>query len=193
MTLTLITPPAVTPVSAAEMKRWLRIDDDEEQAEIEAMIGDAVDHVDGWSGILGRAMIEQTWELTLDAFPACDIQIPLGPLIGVTSIKYDDPDGIEQTLSASAYEVDNLREPGWVVPVSGTAWPSTIVAINAVRVRFTAGFGNDAASVPGSVKRALRLLIAHWYQNREGASATDLKEIPMGMHALLGTKRRIQL
>jgi uncharacterized phiE125 gp8 family phage protein len=192
MALRLITAPAVEPFTLTEAKAHLRVIDNDDDALIAALIKAAVSHVDGKDGFLGRALVTQTWELVIDAFPAEAIKIPLPPLQSVTSIKYDDAAGIEQTLATDQYSIDTASEPGWVAPlVSG--WPGTIDAINAVRIRFVAGYAPDAnsppdlaANVPGAVKAAMLLLIGSLYEHREtiviGQTAV---QIPWGAEQLL--------
>src|SRR4030067_860491 len=84
------------------------------------------------------ALITQTWELYLDAFPAWEIRVPKPTLQSITSIVYTDTDGILQTLAGSMYLVDNKSEPGRITPAFGEVWPVTRAQINAVIVRFVA-------------------------------------------------------
>ena len=99
MGLKLITAPSILPVTVAEAKLHLRVDHSEEDDLIERAISSATGFVDGPDGFLGRALIDQTWELTLDEFPVNEIRIPLPPLIEVVSVVYDDADGNPQTIA----------------------------------------------------------------------------------------------
>lgn len=198
MGLKLITPPAEWPITLEEAKAHLRVDldvDDDDDL-IEALIEAAVDYCDGPTGWLGRALIDQTWELVLDSFPACDkeIKIPMPPLIEVVSIKYDDASGAEQTLETSAYTVDTVSEPGWVLPVG--SWPSIFDGVNAVRVRFRCGYlggSPEAETVPGAIKAAIKLILGNLYENRETiVVGQSVDEIPWTAQALM-RKHRIHL
>lgn len=187
----LITAPAVEPVSLAEAREHLRLipegspathpDDDL----IEALITAARQHLDGKDGWLNRALITQTWELVMDTFPSAEIRIPLPPLQSVSAIYYDDENGDQQTVSSADYRVDTVSEPGWIVPVSGFSWPTTLDAINAVRVRFVAGYGVNASDVPFPIKAAIKIMLGHLYSNRELVSAGAVQEIPLTVDALL--------
>jgi len=57
----LVTPPADPVVSLSDLKDHLRIDADDENDLIKALEQAAVAHLDGWSGILGRAIMPQEW------------------------------------------------------------------------------------------------------------------------------------
>lgn len=189
MALRLITPPAVEPVTLAEAKAHLRVDHTTDDAWIAALTSAARDDCERWTG---RAFVTQTWELVIDEFPEEEIQIPLPPLQSVVSVKYDDGDGVEQTIASTEYVVDDVSEPGWVVPAIA-GWPSTFDGINAVRVQFVAGYapGTDspvdlALNVPASIKASILLRLGQLYEHREdvvvGSTAIAL---PNGVEYLL--------
>jgi uncharacterized phiE125 gp8 family phage protein len=184
--ITLITPPSA-PVSVAEAKRHLRIDHADEDSVVEGLIASAVSYLDGWTGVLGRALEAQTWELALDRFPVGQIVLPLGPVASVTSVAYTDPAGVEQTVDSANYVVDTRPIEGRVIPADGFAWPSTKAGANAVRVRWVAGTGT-----PGAIRVALLMLVAHWYRVRE-AVGEDMKAVPLGVEALIVPFRRVGL
>ncbi|NIP96558.1 MAG: hypothetical protein GWO24_25240, partial [Akkermansiaceae bacterium] len=76
--------------------------------------------------VQGRALITQTWDLTLDGWPAKGyFELPRAPLQSITSIKYYDEDDTEATVDSGTYFVDIASEPGRVVLNSGESWPST--------------------------------------------------------------------
>jgi uncharacterized phiE125 gp8 family phage protein len=196
MALRLITPPAVEVFTLAQAKAHLRVDFTDEDALISALIVAARQYAEGPTGFTGRAFVTQTWELVIDEFPDAEVKIPMPPLQTVTSIKYDDSGGTEQTLDPTLYYVDDVSEPGWVVPIT-SGWPTTIAAINAVRIQFVAGYDADTSSppdltanVPGNIRAAMLLIIGSLYEHREqnvvGVSATQL---PMGVNDLLRPHR----
>ena len=170
MALKLITPPAVEPVTLVEAKKHLRVDHSDDDTFIGALITAVRTHLDARDGWLGIALVEQTWELHLDAFPADEIELPFGPLQSVSSVKYDDDDGNEQTLSASTdYTVDLISKRGWVLLSPDASWPSTFDGINAVRVRFVTGYPvvGGVATTPAAIKAAMLLMIGALYEHRE--------------------------
>lgn len=164
MPLKLITGPTAEPVTLAEAKLHLKVEVADDDTLITSMIaaarGDAEHR-------LGRSLITQTWEQVLDAFDDA-IKLPNPPILSIVSIKYIDQDGAEQTLSSGAYTLDLDNEPGFVEPVYGTEWPATRVQTNAVRVRYTAGYGTTGASVPAQIKAWILLRVGALYENREG-------------------------
>jgi uncharacterized phiE125 gp8 family phage protein len=69
--------------------------------------------------------------------------------------------------------------------VSFAGWPGH----SDLRVRYVAGYAEDHTGVPQPLRHALRLLLAHWYANREAVSAGDLKELPVAVDALISPYR----
>ena len=134
-------------------------------------------------GYQNRAFITQTITLTLDKFPEV-FEVPMPPLISVTSIEYIDPAGVQQTLASSVYDVDTNSEPGRIALAHAQSWPGIRGDINSVEVIYQAGYG-VAAAVPETVKQAIRLLIVHYYENRGDEDVA----IPSGVISLLSPDR----
>src|SRR6185369_8190715 len=94
--LYLIAAPESAVVSLDDMKEHLRVDADntDDDDVIDAFTAATTQHLDGRDGLLGRALIDQTWELRLSWFPCYGLlRLPLPPLIEVVSVKYIDADG----------------------------------------------------------------------------------------------------
>lgn len=174
MPLILITEPTAEPVTLAEAKAHCRVEVADDDALIGVLIGAAREQVEH---ILGRALMTQTWERVLDAFPAGAIELGMPPVQSITSIKYLDAAGAEQTLAPSAYALDADSLPGWALPDADTDWPDTQAVANAVRVRFAAGYAS-AAAVPDSIKQWILIHVGYWYGNREAAAAVEMKRLP---------------
>jgi uncharacterized phiE125 gp8 family phage protein len=194
MMLKLITPPPFEPLTLVEIKEYMRVDHPDEDSTIARCFSAAVAYADGPDGFLQRALIDQTWELTLDAFPVHEIQIPLPPLIQIVNVFYDDAAGMQQILPPAQYSVDGVSEPGWIVPV-GT-WPSTFNGINAVRVRFRAGYVDalqNAGAVPEDIIQALLIYAITLYDER-GVAVIGQSAIPAPWSAeQLLRRRRVEV
>lgn len=187
--LTLVTGPAATPISLPEAKAHLRVDDNDSDVYINQCIDRAVAAVDGPNGI-GRCLMSQSWLLALDRFPETEFTIPLGPVQSITSIKYLDPSGIEQTLSAGNYWPSLNKNPVTIHPGYGLAWPFYRLMPGSVKVEFIAGTTVD--KVPADIKAALLLLVGHYFFSREAVVVGDalrVNELPMGVEAILSRYR----
>lgn len=186
----LVTPPASLPVTVAEAKAHLRVDHNDEDEKIEALISAATSYLDGRSGVLHRCIVAQTWELTLDEFPTEEIEIPLGPVQSVTAVTYVDLSGATQTVSLTDYYVDVTSPTAWIVPQ--IEWPNTMQAANAVAVSFVAG--TSVSSVPAAIKHAILLLVGHWFDNRNAVNVGNISSsLPFTVDALIAPFRRIYI
>ena len=176
-----ITPPT-EPVTLVEARLQCRVTDAAEDSLITSYITAAREYCQHYTQ---RAIGSQTLELALDEFPDGAIELPMSPATGITSLKYINEAGAETTLADSAYVLDDYSHLCWVIRAYGTEWPTTQAVANAVKVRYVAG----AATVPGPVRAAMLLTIAHLFENRASVGDRQAYELPLGVKALLDTDR----
>ena len=187
-TLTRITAPVLDPVTQSEIYRHLRlVEDATEKAYADAVAEVAREYVEQYSG---TALLTQTWELTLDEWWSGVLELPYPPLQSVSSIKYIDSDGVEQTLSASAYSVTTGDPVGYVQFAADTTVPVARAEAGAIRIRFVSGY-TAAANIPASLRQAVLLMTAQWFENREPVllSGAIPQQIPMTARALMDQYR----
>lgn len=167
MSLRLITDASTEPLTLAQARRHLRIDDDytAEDADISDMIVAARRQAEHETG---RTLTAQTWERVLDAFPAAEIELGMPSVIAITHIKYVDPASVEQTLDSAQYVLDRDTDPGYVMPAAGTTWPDTYAdTTNAVRVRFTTGYLADEDKDRALLRQWMRVQIKFFFDGTE--------------------------
>lgn len=175
MSLKLITDASEEPVTLAEAKLQCKEDLTANDTLITELIKTARQQAEHRTG---RALINQTWELILDAFPPGDIELAKVPAASITSIKYLDGASVEQTIDPANYGLDNYGIRHWVIPAAGYSWPAMLAAANAVKVRFVAGYG-AAAAVPSSIKAWIKMAVATMYTQREGIiTGAIVAEVP---------------
>jgi uncharacterized phiE125 gp8 family phage protein len=191
MALVLTEAPAAEPVSLAEAKAHLRVDQDEEDALIGQLIVAARIFVER---TLGLALITQGWSYFLDDWPRSScVALPIAPVQSVSAVKLHDSSGGSVTLDAGDYAVDVLSQPSRIV-FKGA--PPQVLArdLNAFEILLLAGYGNEPDDVPATLRHALVLLVAHWFERREpvvlGAAA---QEVPATVAGLLLPYRRVRL
>jgi uncharacterized phiE125 gp8 family phage protein len=212
MTVVVITPPAAMPVTLDQAKANLRVDNTDEDAFITSLIQVVSAGLDGPDGLLGRSLVIQTLELRLDAFPpTCfdddrslclqgehrwsyahtDIPLPFPPIVSITSVKYFDTDGADQTLTSSAYQVLAAAGRARISLVSGQSWPDAPFRREGIRIRYVAGYGADDIAVPAPIRHAILLKVANLYTNRESVvlDSRAAIEMPQSAEALLAPYR----
>lgn len=176
MSLVTIIPPATEPVSL-EMTRLQCKCGAEEDALLALYIQSAREWAEDY---LNRALTTQTVEQRLDAFPAGDIKLLKAGAQSIVSITYTDATGADQVMPGTAYVLDPDASPaGWVLRAAGTSWPATAPVINAVRVRYLAGYG-DATAVPANIRLWMLAMVVLQYEQRSpvvvGATVAGLPD-----------------
>lgn len=118
------------------------------------------------------------------------IELPRGNLAkleeddpAVASVKYIDPDGVERTLDPGEYTVDDVSEPGRILPAFCKFWPPTRAQWDAVRITYSVGWAKD--DVPAPLKQAMLIALAEMYEHR----TPDLGDVPPAVRNLAGPYR----
>jgi uncharacterized phiE125 gp8 family phage protein len=186
--LTRTTPPAVL-ITTTEAKKHLEVGHSDDDTFIDTLVLSVASYMDGYSGVLGQAMVSQVWEETFAAFSS-PLRLTLGPVITVDSIQYWDSDNATQTLASSQYYLFRDALGPYVKLHSGNSWPSTYSRDDAITVTTTCGFGG-ASDVPDALKAAALLLVGHLYFNRDQVISEESYDLVMGFHDLIAPFRRI--
>lgn len=182
-----ITPPVEAPVPLGDMKAALREDDDSQDDLITSMIAGATDHLDGWSGTLGRCLVTQTWRFELAGLPrVVPLMMPDAQAVAATILQQD---GSRITVDPADL---SLREAvgGAELIHSGPAPVLPGEVDHPVRLDVTFGFG-AAVDVPAPIVQAIRLIVGHMYARREAVADGRLAVLPMGVAAMLAPYRWI--
>lgn len=169
MALSLVTAPAVEPISLVEAKHHLEVTVSDRDWLILDLIRGARHRAEG---ITGRQLITATFDEQLDDVPCWNvIALPRPPLIAVTYIKYVDTAFAVQTWDPTLYQVDAPQGPfarrGRIRPVPSATWPvARTDFMNTMTVRFTAGYGAAGHLVPADIRQAMLWMIADAFENR---------------------------
>lgn len=186
--VTISGPPDTEPVTLDEVKKQVNVDHDDDDTYLTALIIAARQQVEV---LLNRKLITTEVTQKMDYF--CDvILLPFPRLQDVTSVKYIDQLGVEQTIDEADYQVDNVSEPGRLVAAYGKYWPLPRIQPNAVEIAFTCGYGDEPADVPECVKLAIKMLVAQYYANRETATEVEQFPVQMGIKNLIACERNLE-
>lgn len=174
---------AFYPISLTEMKEHLRVVGNDDDTYIDGLTAAAVASL-GHDGELGRAIITTTIDEALQ-FPTRDVYLSILPVASLVSVTYYDGDNAEQTATLADFTL--YKSDDWAF-VRSDNWPSPYDRPDAITIQYVAG--QDRGSVPENIIHAIKLVVGHWYQNRENASDVKLTEIPLAAGHLLGLSRR---
>lgn len=190
--------PAVPLLTAAEARTHLRVDDPLDAAEtaqsalIESLVKAATSEIDGWDGWLGRALVTQTWQMRLAAWPSRGfIRLPLPPFQAVTDFRVIEPDGSELELVEDTDFIVEGGDPARLVAKTGIAWPSIAAQGLPIRVTFRCGYGNAASDVPEAIRHYVRVRVGQLFEHREMVVVgTSAAEIPFLRHMIDSWRHR---
>jgi len=172
MALTLVTAATAEPITLDELKEHLRLDTDHDDAYVNSCITAARHYIEGQTH---HVIMQQTWSYTIDyhwpeRFGSRRIDFPTNPVTAQTSpstttITYVDTNGVSQTLAQTQYTVLGRRHGSYIVPAYEITWPEVRHVPDAITVQYQSGYATTA--VPQELHRAMLILAAHYYENRE--------------------------
>ena len=184
----LVTAPVRQPINISECKDQMRIEHSDDDIIINRFIDTATRYVDV-NGALGKAMITQTWGEWIAPNPSV-VYLSLGPVQSVSAIKYYDADNVLQTDTLSNYHVLGTSGRMLISPKTGFNWPTTFQRDDAIKIEYVIGYGDAPTDVPETIRHALFMLVAHYYENREPELiGTISKTLPYGFEDLIGVER----
>ena len=160
MGLILSVPPAQEPLDLDTAKARLRIDGDDDDEMIMALITAARMMAEQ---ILNRPLITQTWVYKLDEWPDGDLVLPKPPVQSVTSISYLDAAGDSQVWDSANYDVFLDDWEPRIAPVYGGTWPTALAQNDAIAITYVAGYGNTGLAVPAPIMQAMLLMVDKLY------------------------------
>lgn len=178
---TLVTPPAKLAVTLGELKSHARIDNDLQDANLYGWLVTAIREAQSETG---RQLINATYDETFNAWPCADdwgdraFRLRWAPLVSVSSVKYLDTAGVQQTLDPANYRADVVRAPGRVVFKRGTSFPSLYDDSQTITVRYVAGYGAEMHDVPEEIRQWIIVRVVTRDAFREAFSERAAHELP---------------
>jgi uncharacterized phiE125 gp8 family phage protein len=189
MSAILLNPPGSEPLSVADAKSYLRVEHDDDDAIIAALIASARHHVEA---LTRNGLLTQTWRLVRDRWPESGrIKPKLGPLRSLVAARIYNESGVATSLDLDRFVIDEvagvIAAPGWSLPLPGRA-------VRGVELDVEIGYGNTPADVPQVLLQAIRMLVAHWYDNRGLVSiGQSVAMMPPSVNAMIASHRVLSL
>lgn len=179
--------PVVEPVSLTEAKLWLRLDTTDEDDLVRALIVAARLMVEAE---IGQVLIGQNWRLVADHWPEGElVPVRIGRILSVAGGRVFSADGTPTAIAPDRFNVFPNSDPPTILPLER---PAPGRAYAGIEIDLRLGFGEDAASVPETIRLAIRRLVTLWYEDRGDAADVEAG-LPPQIRVLLKPFRRIRL
>ncbi|MHB1110844.1 MAG: head-tail connector protein [Devosia sp.] len=181
----LLAGPALEPVTLAEAKAFLRVDDGAEDGLIATLITAVRLHIESTTG---QALIAQNWRVVLDCWPAERVvRLPVAPLITLTAVTAYAADGALHAIGLAQFQSE-AAPARLLLPRTIDGMPVTRER-QGIEIDYAAGFGSAAGDVPADLRQALLVLVAFWFEHRDTAS----EAVPSGFDRLVAPYRSVRL
>ncbi|HQY89783.1 MAG TPA: head-tail connector protein [Tepidisphaeraceae bacterium] len=177
--ITVVEEPENEPVTVPEMRDHCRIDVNDDNEYLAALIVAARRYFENRTGLL---LAQQTIRQRHHCFPCGMIRLQRMPVSSV-EVKYIDADGAEQTLDDDAIQTNFEDTIPAIAPSPGTSWPATESGrLGAVWIDIEGGY----ETCPADLKQGVKMLAAHWYAQREPVSEKSMSNVPLTVEAIIG-------
>ena len=161
--LQLITAQTQYCVSLSEAKSQLRVDTTDEDTLIQDLIYVAQSQVEDYCNL---DLTPATYDLNLTDFPTKYITLPKWPVSSITSVKYYDSAGVQQTWAGTNYYFNAYAKPAIVFYTDSASLPSlTTSRFDIVTVRFVTGWTSPEL-MPKMLKQAVLIALTDLYETR---------------------------
>ena len=157
-----------------QAKAYLRIETGGEDALIATLLASAIDVCEAFTGI---APVRREVAETMAADGAWQ-RLRVAPVAAIVAVERVEPSGMATPMAPGSHAIDiDAAGDGWVRAPRGR-----------LRVTYSAGMAEDAASVPAAIGQGVIRLVAHLYTSRDEA-----KGPPAAVAALWRPFRRMRL
>ena len=186
MTPLALAPPLTEPVTLAEARQFLRLDQHDEDELLATLITAARLMIEAAAG---RCLIEQPWRIVLDRWPGGgEIRLPLSPIARVQEARVYDALGVAQPVAATALTLDRNADPP-LIRVNGEV-PEIGRGHGAIEIDVAAGYGATVAAVPAPLRQAVLRLAARWFEERGDVASRDARALLGPIAVLVAPFRR---
>lgn len=169
--------PAVPAISLDDAKSFLRVDFDDDDNDIQRFVNAAIGHLDGSGrerdGVLGKAMINQTWILEAERPDRGRIVIEHGPVQTITSVEVM-LNNVRTTWDPANYRLGFRDSQAFIAPVVAQCFPQHDLREDAFKITYVAGYGAAQSDLPAGLVEAMLMHVGHLYENR-GAVVLDAR------------------
>lgn len=174
--------PASEPVSLAEVKAYLRIEQDTEDALLAGMIRTARGLCEAFTGLV---LIATRFVQTEVETPAATIRLARTPFRALVSVSVRTAAGVLQPLVGGSYTLTEQNDGGACLRVTAPVGQGERIEID-----YWAGLAADWNGVPTDLRQGIMRLVSHLYAHRDDPEESGP---PVAVAALWRPYRRMRL
>lgn len=157
-----VIPPTAEPIAREDAKRFLRIDGDSLDGDVDMLIGAARADIED---ITGQRLVEQTVGVLADAF--IDFaHLEVGPVIRVAQIRYFDQAGASQVLPPALYELTGAGLDRGIFAAIGAVLPAMRTGRGAIVAQLVVGYGGAGAPLPQNLRWAMLAAVRGKFEDK---------------------------
>ena len=140
----------------------------------------AVSYLDGYSGRLGRCLLRQKW-----AFPLFDApETVLLPFPDCREFKFERQDALGAWSDVAGPTITVIARDEFQI----SDLPDDLDGLSLTCI---AGW-DTSDETPDGVKQAVKMLVAHWYENRTAVNAGSVASaVPLGFDAMIDPYKNV--
>jgi len=177
MKISLNTDFTVPLISKADMKTFLKVDTliTDDDTLIEALVKAATKKIQNYCGI---SLLTQKWDIYLDSI-GDRFELPKPPLQSIEEFSYYDDSYTKYTMPLTSYKLQKYVgiTPSEILKLISASWATYTANGNGILIVIKSGYGDVATSVPEDLILGAKMLVAHWYENRESQSIPNEVEM----------------
>jgi len=185
-TFKLVTAPEFMPISMQIAKKQIKMEDvDADDDLIELQLGSAVEEAEIY---LGRSLMKQTWAMYPVQWADKIIVGNHNPVLSITSVKYFDSDGVEQTIPSDQYKLSSASNQA-VIQFNALFESPDLEEDNLepIVIEMICGYnaGNESAqkgAVPKPIRSAILLKLSALYEMREDRKGDLMSRSDLMLH-----------
>lgn len=176
----ILAPAELGGAALGELKSWLAITTNGEDALLAGLLGAAVEACEGFTGTMP---LQQTCEEVHTASPGWQ-RLMTAPVQAITGVEGIPAEGPRFALASDALELELEADGSGMVRVLRQG------AAGRIAVRFVAGLAPGWGSLPEGLRHGIVRLAAHLYRERDAA---DPAQPPAAVTALWRPWRRVRI
>lgn len=148
--------PTDRPITWAQAKAHLRLDDDEQRDYVMELVDAAISYAEGK---MGRSLSKRA--ITAVFYNGEPMNLPAGPVISVTSVKDSDDNDVTYTVE----HVGNCARL--------KIYDQYFCCHTSLTVVYQAGYASTAA-IPADIRHSLKMLVQHLWDNPSTPAPSEL-------------------